>query len=66
MANEIIKVALERMHECAEEAHFAFLTYGKGSPQHLLCHAIYADAAWLYESECKRAGREPYATYDED
>lgn len=66
MANEIIKATLDRMHECAEESFFAAERFGKGSPQHLLQHAIYSDAAKHYEIECRNAGREPYATYSED
>lgn len=61
-----IKCLLERMHECAEESFFAAQRFGKGSPKHLLQHAIYADAAKHYESACQLAGREAYATYSED
>lgn len=64
--NEEIKALLERMHECAAEGFFAAERFGKGSPQHLLQHAVYSDAAKGYENACKAAGRDPYATYSED
>ena len=63
---ELIKATLDRMHECAEESFFAAARFGKGSQQHLLRHAVYSDAAKHYEDACKAAGREPYATYNED
>lgn len=63
---EIIKATMERMHECASEAFHAAEQFGKGSPQHLLQHALYFDAANQYDAACKAAGREPYATYNED
>jgi hypothetical protein len=64
--NDEIKAYLDRMHECAEEAFFAAERFGKGSPQHLLQHAIYSDAAKHYEDACKSIGREAYASYSED
>ncbi len=64
--NEEIKATLDRMHECAAESFFAAERFGKGSPQHLLQHAVYSDAAKHYEAICKDAGRDPYATYSED
>jgi tRNA(Glu) U13 pseudouridine synthase TruD len=62
---EEIKALLDRMHECAAEAFFAAERFGKGSPQHILQHALYSDAAKHYEDACKSAGREAYATYDD-
>lgn len=61
-----IQATLDRMHECATEAFFAAERFGKGSPQHLLQHAVYSDAAKHYEATCKSAGREAYATYSEE
>lgn len=63
---EEINAALDRMHDCATEAFFAAERFGKGSPQHLLQHALFSDAAKHYETLCKNANREPYATYDGD
>ncbi len=63
---EEVKALLERMHECAAESFFAAERFGKGSPKHLLQHAVYSDAAKHYEDACKSAGREAYATYSED
>lgn len=65
MAEEI-KALLDRMRECSSEAFYAAERFGKGSSQHLLRHAVYADAAKHYETACRAAGREAYATYSED
>ena len=64
--SEEIKALLARMRDCAAEAFFVAERFGRGSPQHLLQHAVYSDAAKGYEEACRRANREPYATYSED